>query len=179
MSEHQTLKHKETPAPDFGDPVLVSRTATDYLPHEKDQYAYVGSYQPKYLLVIWAMYLVWASWYAINHYIPDIKNWFGPKPEAVIYGNYPSSYWDLHVHYATVEEYVEKTNLKDIIKKKLAGEPAQEAAPAAGGDAAASGGGAPAAAAPASGGEGMSFPGAGDLTDIKSTTAPITPDDLK
>ncbi len=154
-SEHPPTPTK-TSAEEMGvtDPVLISRTATDYRPNAKDKFEYTGNYQPKYLLVIWAMYIVWAGWYMMAHYVPDYNMWFSGN--APIYGGYDQDYWDTHVEAATVPGYIQKVDT-EALKKKLSG----EAAEGEGAEGDASDGAAPAAApAPSGDSGGMSFPGA-------------------
>ncbi len=44
----------------------------------------VGGYQegrmPKWLFLIWAVFLVWGAFYFIQYGLPDLKLWASPNP---------------------------------------------------------------------------------------------------
>lgn len=160
--------------PQFSDPVLHSRTATDYLPHKLDTFEYVGNYQPKYLLVLWAIYCVWATWYGCVHYLPDMKKWFSPAYLEMAFGGYSQDYWDDHVEEATMGGYFEKINIDARLKALEGKVPAK--APGVKGDEPPAGDAAPAAAG---GADGMGFSGAEELEGIKAETVPASPEDMK
>lgn len=154
--EHKTAENL------FENPVLVSRTATDYTAHRLDAIPYVGNDVPRYMNIIWLLYISWASWYMVANYIPDIKLWFSKDITPVIYGGYDQEYWARHVEGTDEAGFLKKLNVPEKMKKLQGQAPAAPAGEAPAGE--------EAAAPAAESGGGMSFPDAVPAEGVKVET---------